>query len=95
MVAGPKIVIALILFLVACTHSVRLSVGPSVRPSVPLSFFSFFAAPAHPHATSARVYGLVFGLLRVSAYLTARYAMEECEQIFSARSKLLSVDRLH
>ena len=37
------------------THSVRLSVCPSVI----LSFFSPFDAPAHPHATSARVYGLV------------------------------------
>ena len=34
-----------------------LSVGRSVGPSETLSFF---AAPAHPHATSARVYGLVF-----------------------------------
>ena len=51
------------------THSVRLSVRPSVRPSVcrsvPLSFFSFFAAPAHPHATSACVYGLVSLLVDV------------------------------
>ena len=46
-------------FLVACTRlydPLCPSVGRSVCLSVTLSFF---AAPAHPHATSARVYGLV------------------------------------
>ena len=40
-----------------------LSVGLSVRPSVTLNFF---AAPAHPHATSARVYGFVYTFVYVN-----------------------------
>ena len=43
------------------THSVRLSVGPSVCRSH-LAFLSFFAASAHPHATSVAVYPALFSV---------------------------------
>ena len=49
---------------VHATLQPAMSVGRSVRRSVRVNFFGFtgvfcVTAPAHPHATSARVYGLV------------------------------------
>ena len=52
------------------THSVHLSVRPSVHSK---HLAVFFAAPAHPHATSAHIYGLVFYFLYVIGLATGNY----------------------